>query len=572
VVTKSMSAVDAKVRAVAYLSAVYYLPEAEGNVDQALACTWPNFAPEVFREDSLGPTFESEAKSLTPRARNFLGKVVKRHVLREEIANTIGNVLWGVCPNTTLRQEHRELLVDAAGLRPDSKKECNFLPFRIEAIHGWTFLNGIRIATLKVVPSAVSMADSELTTYMQVLLNVLTNAPARADELHKGRKICIYRLSPALAACATRDPEAGQPHLKAAIDGTPTPLEQLMESLVPPNCKPVRTDRMSVLTLLSTPGKPDKREDFTEEERVILARIAKGFHSDYPVDTLAENKQVAFVHPMEGILAAAAPEGAAFWSQHQGNTFRRDQFPKRFENVYLMLYLLVLYQRHGLGRLLARLEQVAGELPPALTALSEAQSKSENEKKDSEKRFANLVNALQAFRLEAATFNLNSMFPNPTGLANEGAFYFAMREAQGVERFLENLYQSAREIDRVVSYRQELELQRRTEHTLHLGHQREKMVFTIVIVAELFAGLYYSNRVFEYVVVPLYHALGAPAMPVSLAVAGACFALFFTGIAVLVTSWIWMRQRQAYKTILARVRVARKSLLRMPTLFGARQP
>jgi len=537
---------------IAYICGVFLDPASERQ-----AATGPPlgeaatlFNTDMLEESPLGRTFDGEAKSLTPRCKAFLKNTVRHFTLKDRYANDIGNRIWVVKAARWLTEQHPEFLETLPVSGVQGKNPQPVLSFMIGSLRAWAFPLGIRLFMLEVRAPRDSAGCRRPVEYLEAVTTHLTRGAHRVGEEKHAQSTKIQLLEPARESNV---PESGSTNpLNAALAGQPISLAHLFTSMIPGDCESLQSDRYLTLSLVSTAGHGDNPEEFTADERTFLTRIAKGMHDAYRPKLDDDAHQVVFTHPMGGTLVAAAPEGVSLWSKQLGQPFRIKHFTARFEQVYIAMFVLAVYQRFALARFLERLNQAA----------SKWDHLSANGHHD-EHHFLQILESLRALRYALGMFVLRSMFPEPSVLANQSAFYHTMQRALSTSKYIRLVNEQTREIEHLAERQHELDVLRHTGESLHHHHTRENRVFSLVLLAEVFGGLYYSSQVWNYVVTPIIPGAQQEWAP--------WFALCLTGAVVLVTltvfgrnRWRQHKEKQQHKKQYRRTVAALLAPLRIP--------
>lgn len=323
-----------------------------------------------------------------------------------------------------------------------------------------------------------SPTPDEIATLARLMVNSLYYR--RGLSRNSGRAAKIERVFPGHAQAGNEEGISGLEHLEKRFGGNSLPLiagilgeaitiEDIFDSLAGPDMQPIDGDRFFSQSLLITPEDKDAPE-FSETECLNLEKLARGQNDRYLLPDL--RNQTEFVVPIRtfrNVLFIAAGEGlACHVKPGRDQQFLADEFSSRYETIYMLLFVLVVYQRY-------RLACLANEINDLLRTQDQPVLKGPD--KDT-------VEGLRRSRMRTARHALRIMNTQPTFLTNYREVYKGLQQAFGIRELAEKVQRSSAELDYLLSdqYRREREKENKK-------FDMAKVI--LAMTAELFALPYY---------------------------------------------------------------------------------
>lgn len=369
-----------------------------------------------------------------------------------------------------------------------SKKQYNF-QFSFHDVGGIFLERSTFILYLIITPRLPRGQDASLPEDMATLIRMMVNSLyyRRGLSQKTGRAARIERIFPQHHQAADSEGKTARHHLQERFAGNSLPLvhgilgkvitiEDIFDSLAGPEAQHVAGDRFLCQSLLVTPEDSDA-PDFSKEEYLNLAKLARGQSDRYLLPDI--HNQTEFVVPIltfRNVLFIAAGEGlACHVKPGREQQFLIDEFRRRYETIYMLLFVLVIYQRY-------RLAYLAQEIDGLL------RNEEENNELDKD-----IVEELRRLRMQTARNALRIMNTQPTFLSNYREVYRGLQQAFGIRELSEKLQRSSAELDYLLDdqYRREREKE---------SKKFDMAKVILAMMAELIALPYYLYNLMAHLI------------------------------------------------------------------------
>ncbi len=342
--------------------------------------------------------------------------------------------------------------------------------------------NSISVAFLIIEPcclpqTCASPTHEEKGIFARMMVNRLYYR-GRSSEKNK-RTAALQRIG--------RGTETRQEHLREAFANNSLPLirgllgdkitmEDIFDSLAGPDSESMLNDRFLCQSLLVTAEDNDE-PTFTEAEYMNLARLAKGQNDRYlPPDKPFHTDFVILIRTFRNIQFIATGEGlACHVKPGKDQSFLTNEFRERYKSIYLLLFVLAVYQRYRLAHLIFELDS----LLPEQEQLVEGNSEKE------------IVEKLRQLRMQTAHHALRIMNTQPTFLTNYRELYEGLQQAFGIRELGQKVRQSTAEIEYLLGDRY-----RREQEKEKIQFDTAKVI--LAMLAEIVALPYYLYNLLEH--------------------------------------------------------------------------
>ncbi len=400
--------------------------------------------------------FKHVLTQLHPLARNLFDNPENDNTamtrVHEKLMEELKKSVWQ-CPAPTWATGKRKIknLLFAETL-PGENKEQYFFRFSLRKA-GSIRLEGAMVFFYLVVEPGFPRGIEPSAEQTGGMARMMTNSLCYRAGLSStaGRAARLTRVFPDQNRAAPR-----QEHLRRQFKGNKLPLiggllgetvtlEEIFTSLAGPEMKAVDGDRFLSQSLLVTP-EDIEQPDFTEEEQVDLVRLARGQSDRYlPAAVRPRSDFVVPVRTFANVLFMAAGEGLACRVKPgRDQEFLVAEFRNRYESIYLLLFVLAMYQRY-------RLESLALELDGLFATL------------DSGEPDEKTVERMRRTRTSTAGHALRVMNTQPAFLTNYREVYQGLQRAFGIRELEKKVRRSVTELDYLLGdqYRRQQEKERK---------------------------------------------------------------------------------------------------------------
>lgn len=325
-----------------------------------------------------------------------------------------------------------------------------------------------------------SSSPEDMATFVRMMVNSLYYRGGLSKK--SGRAAKVERVFSKHNHAAARDEKTERERLQehfrdndlplvAGILGEAITIEDIFDSMAGPAMRQPHSlagDRFLSQSLLLTPEDRDA-PDFSETEYMNLEQLARGQNDRYLLpESRHRSEFVIPIRTFRNVLFFATGEGlACHVKPGRDQQFLIDEFPGRFESIYMLLFVLVVYQRYYLASLAKKIDE---------------QLRKEEQNKEPDKKIT--VEEIRRLRMQTARHALRIMNTQPTFLSNYRELYSGLQQAFGIQELAEKVQRSCAELDYLLSdqYRREREKE---------SKKFDMAKVILAMVAELFALPYY---------------------------------------------------------------------------------
>lgn len=406
---------------------------------------------EVMR--CLGPAELDGAASaclhmLHPQARNFIAQAVTHFRLAGPLSRELEKTIWkGKAPAWAGRSELGDVL--------EQQDDGWMFDFKIADIGAVLFPTHILMLYVDVVP-AFKLSDGTALPAAKLLLHSFVRAGhSFSGGGYKG--LAVKRIRQEQCESAIQRMGVNSLELIQGFCGMEVSLVDIVKGLLPNECftdGPIGRncssaflmgDRFLAYTFLKTNWDGHGRA-FSEQDHLDLIRLSRAEADNYePARDPVSPDEIAFVKTFENVAFSPSAEGVACWVKPgKDQDFLNRQFKRdRYETIYFQLYLLALHQRYALVNLATRLEDPTPCV--GVFALYSSFTHDGNFEKIEE-----CAELMRQHRIDVSNFYLRAFFQQPATLTNHQEFYHALQKTLGVSELLDEVRQSASELEYLI--------------------------------------------------------------------------------------------------------------------------
>ena len=418
-----------------------------------------------FQQAELDRETLDSFNMLLPQARDFLSlggenSVINFH-LAQPLADELQRTTWKARAPKWAIPELKNIL-----------KEESFFTFKVTEIKALLFPTGIFCLYYTVVPS-FELTDTTTIAAGKIILSTL-NQPGSSLGKQKLKTLSISRVfsdERQIESVKQRMGNNEEMGLIRGFCGKEILIGDIAESLLTEKYTFLMGDRFVTHAFIKTFW-DGQNEPFTDQDYIDLVRLSRGQSDRYlPHKEECQPDAKGILSTFKNVAFGISAEGVACWIKPtEKQLFLQNQFTRRFDTIYLNLYLLSLNQKYALVYMAKSLHSAV----PSIDKLEKDISSTEIEQV--KKKFRNIENVVMNKRIELTFFFQQAFFQQPTVLTNHQKFYQTVQEIFGISDLLEKVQQITSELEHLIGI-----IHKRTIEKLEDKKKEAHRILTLVV-------------------------------------------------------------------------------------------